>query len=367
MARLAGDLGRWVIIRVATDEGVEGFGEATPLPDWGGDFNRYAGETPTTVVHIIRDLLAPLLIGRSPFDVERTVADMDATVRGHVYAKAALEMALFDLQGKATNRPVYELLGGKTREGIPIAHMIGLMAQEDAVEESRAAYEDGCTAYQIKGTGEVGRDASVVSALREALGGSVLLRLDANQGYYGAGAKAAIDAVRQLEDAGIDLVEQPTMGLREMAEVRANVRVPVVADESCWQANDVLDLVAAEAADAVSIYVAKAGGLLGARKVAALAHAHDLPCDVNGSLESGVGNAASVHLAVAMPSITLPAVVPVTAPAGHDPTTTAGRYYEDDIVSAPFHYGNGLLYPPSGPGLGIEIDEERLSAFRLDR
>jgi L-alanine-DL-glutamate epimerase-like enolase superfamily enzyme len=364
---LGGELGRWVIVRLSTDEGLVGLGEATPLPDWGGDFNRYAGETPVTVMHIVRDLLAPLLVGRDPFDVERTVADMDTTVRGHTYAKAALEMALFDLQGKATNRPVYELLGGRVREGIPIAHMIGIMAQAEAVDEAHAAAEDGCSAYQIKGMGDLKRDTSVVSALREALGEGVLLRLDANQGYYGAGAKAATEAVRRLEEAGIDLIEQPTMGLREMAQVRANVRVPVIADESCWQANDVLDLVAANAADALSVYVAKAGGFLGAQKVAAFAQAHDLPCDVNGSLESGVGNAASVHLAVAMPAITLPAVIPVSSPAGRNPTSAAGRYYEDDIVSEPFRYEKGLLYAPAGPGLGIELDEERLEAFRLDR
>jgi L-alanine-DL-glutamate epimerase-like enolase superfamily enzyme len=364
---LGGELGRWVIVRVHTDDGLIGLGEATPLPDWGGDFNRQAGETPVTVVHVVCDLLAPLLAGRSPFDVERIVADMDAVVRGHVYAKAAVEMALFDLQGKVTDRPVHDLLGGRTRECVAIAHMVGIMEEDEAVDEARAAQGDGCTAFQIKGTGELERDVAAVKALRAALGDGVTLRLDANQGYYGSGAKAAIRAVRALEDAGIDFIEQPTIGLHEMAQVCAGVQVPVIADESCWQASDVLDIVRARAADALSIYVAKAGGLLGARKVATLAEIFGLPCDVNGSLESGIGNAASVHLAVAMPAITLPAVIPVTAPAGRNPTAATGRYYEDDVVTEPFRYENGLLYPPEGPGLGVELDEERLQAYRTDR
>lgn len=362
---LGSGLGRSVIVRVRSDEDATGLGEATPLPDWGGDFNRYAGETPVTVVHVIRDLLRPVLLGRNPFDVERITADMDAVLSGHLYAKAAIEMALFDLQGKLANVPVYNLLGGRTRQGVAIAHMIGIMSEAEAIDEARKAHGDGCTAFQVKATGELDRDTTVVRALRSALGDNVTLRVDPNQGYHGLGAKAAVHAVRVLEDAGIDFVEQPTIGLRDMSQICRSVRVPVIADESCWQAIDVPDIVQAQAADALSIYVAKAGGLLGARKVAILAEAFGLPCDVNGSLESGIGNAANIHLAVAMPAITMAAVIPISAPAGRNPTVAAGRYYEDDVVTQPFRYEDGILYPPAGPGLGVELDEERLHAYRV--
>src|SRR6266581_6433849 len=83
------ELGRWVIVRVHSDEGLVGFGEATPLPDWGGDFNRFAGETPATVVHVVEELLAPALEGADPFDIEAIVERMDSVVKGHTYAKAA--------------------------------------------------------------------------------------------------------------------------------------------------------------------------------------------------------------------------------------------------------------------------------------
>lgn len=362
---LGGNLGRWVIVRLATDEGLVGLGEATALPDWGGDFNRYAGETPTTVVHVVEHFLQPLLLGSDPFDIERLLVAMDETVSGQNYAKAAAEMALHDLQGKIAGQPLYRLLGGKFRPGVVIAHMIGIMSASEAVEEGRAAVDDGCRAFQIKGTGELARDVAVVRALREALGSEIVLRLDANQGYRRLGAKQAARAMDQLVDAGTDLLEQPVEGLREMAAIRASVTVPVIADESCWTPEDLVDVVDAGAADAISIYVAKAGGLARARRIAQLAEVYGLPCDVNGSLESGVGNAASVHFATAMPAISLPCVIPVTATAGVGTPLTCGRYYRDDLVSEPFPFEDGMLMAPERPGLGVELDEEKLAAYRV--
>lgn len=364
---LGGELGRWVIVRIRTEDGLEGLGEATPLPDWGGDYNRYAGETPATVVHVVDELLAPLLAGRDPFDVEAIVERMDDVVSGHTYAKAAVEMALHDLQGKLTGQPLYRLLGGRFRPGVRIAHMIGLMSAEEAVDEARAATADGCTAFQVKGTGELARDVALLAALRGALGGEALLRLDANQGYRRLGGKEAARSVRELAAAGADLVEQPGEGLREMAAIREAVEVTVIADESAWQPEDVVAIARERSADAISIYLAKAGGLARARRVAAVADAHGLPCDVNGSLEGGIGNAANVHFATATPAITLPSVIPVTAPAGASPVAAAGRYFADDLVTRPFGFEDGLLLAPEAPGLGVELDEEKLAAFRVDR
>lgn len=361
---MRGTLGRWVIVRVHTDEPLVGLGEATPLPDWGGDFGRYAGETPQTVVHVVRDLLGPLLANKDPFDAEAIVEEMDAAVRGHPYAKAAVEMALFDLQGKAVGLPIHKLLGGEYRGGVRVAHMIGLMDKREAVEEALAAIADGCTAFQIKATGNPARDAAVTRAVREAAGEDVFLRVDANQGYRRTGAKEAARAVKALQEAGADCVEQPTEGLSEMAAVRAAVDLTVIADESAWQPRDVLEIHERKAADAISIYVAKAGGLLRAKKVATVAEACGFPCDVNGSLESGVGNAASLHLATACPAVSLPCVIPVTAPA-HGPDRTAGRYYADDVVTEPFAFEEGRLKALEGPGLGVELDEEKLEAYRV--
>ena len=148
-----------------------------------------------------------------------------------------------------------------------------------------------------------------------------------------------------------------------MAEVRRSVSVRIIADESCWQPEDAAEVGVRRAADAISIYLAKAGGIGPAARVAAVADAFGLPCDVNGSLESAVGNAANVHFALATPAVTLASVIPVSAPSGAG-CDVAGRYYEDDLVADPFPFANGSVRPPPGPGLGIELDEERLNAFR---
>lgn len=357
-------IGRFVLVRVHTDDGLTGIGEAVPLAEWGGDHNRRAGETQRTVIHVVEDLLAPHLVGEDPLDIERLVARMDAVVRGHSYAKAAVDMALHDLLGKAAGLPLYKVLGGAFRGSVPVAHMVGLMPAEDAIEEGAAAVADGVSALQVKGGVDPIRDQALIRGLRERLGPDVLLRLDANQGY--GDVASAVKILRAIEPAGLDFVEQPVAGVRQLAQVRRAVGIPIIVDESCWDAQDALECVELDAIDAISIYLAKAGGIAGARRVAAVAQAAGLRCDVNGSIESGVGNAANVHFALATPAVSLPCVIPVTAPTGTAPYPTAGHYYEDDVVTRPFEVVHGALLPLEGPGLGIEIDEEKLEAFRDD-
>lgn len=362
---LGEELGNWTLIRLETEDGLVGWGEATALRDWGGDHGRYFGETPATVRHVVEEILAPHLVGLDPFDIEATFQRFDDVVKGYPYAKAAIDIALHDLQGKIAGVPLFRLIGGRVRPGVGIAHMIGIMSIDEALEEAAMACEDGVRAFQVKGTGEIDRDVELVKALRHAVEDGIVLRLDANQGYRGAGAKAAIRAVRRLEEAGVDFVEQPTEGLRDMAVVRAATDVPIIADESAWQPADALEVGRMGAADAISIYLAKAGGIARARKVAAIAETFGLPCDVNGSLESGIGNAANVHFGVSSVPVSLACVIPVTAPRGLGSACAAGRYYADDIVTDAFRFENGILYPPDGPGLGVTVDEEKLCAYRV--
>lgn len=364
-AGLSVGIGRFVLVRVQTDEGLVGYGEAVPLAQWGGDHNRRAGETQWTVTYVVHELFRPVLLGEDPFDIERLVRRMDDTVRGHSYAKAAVDIALYDLLGKAAGMPLYKLLGGAYRESVPIAHMVGLMSLNDAVSEGRAAVADGVPALQVKGGVEPERDIALIRELRAQLGPDVWLRLDANQGY--GSVAEAVSILRRMEPLGLDFVEQPIAGPRHLAEVRHAVGIPVVADESCWDAEDALECAELGAVDAISIYLAKAGGITGARRVASVAAAAGLRCDVNGSLEAAVGNAANVHFALSTPAVTLPSVIPATAPSGAATFGTAGHYFDDDIGTRAFQVADGALRPPDGPGLGVEIDEDKLEAFRDDR
>src|SRR5580698_873402 len=134
-AGLQVDLGGFVLVRVRTDDGVVGYGEATPLPDWGGDFGRHGGETQATVVSMVNDVLGPALIGLDPTAVTAARKVMDAVAAGNVYAKCAVDIALHDAWGKSAGLPVYRLLGGACRSAVPVAHMVGLMHEREAVEE----------------------------------------------------------------------------------------------------------------------------------------------------------------------------------------------------------------------------------------
>lgn len=364
-AGMLGQLGNFVVVRVETEGGVVGYGEATPLPDWGGDFGRHAGETIGTVITMIRTVFAPALIGTDVTAVTQAASIMDRVAVGNVYAKCALSIALYDAWGKSVGLPVYKLLGGAARASVPVAHMVGLMPEKEALDEATLAVEDGVRALQIKGGVDAERDIRLVAALRTQFGEGIALRLDANQGY--GHAKNAIAIVRRLVDAGVSLVEQPSEGVRYMADVTAASAVPIVADESCWDIHDAVDVLHARAADCISIYLAKAGGFSGACKVADLADAAMVRCDVNGSIESAIGTAANVHFALARPAVSLPAVITISAPAGRHPYRVAGHYYDDDILTEPMQVQDGAILPLDAPGLGISIDEDKLQAFRCDK
>jgi L-alanine-DL-glutamate epimerase-like enolase superfamily enzyme len=356
------DLGGFVLVRVMTDDGLIGYGEATPLPDWGGDFGRRAGETLATVISLVNGIFAPALVGTDPTAVTAARRSMDRLAVGNSYAKCAIDIALHDLWGKSVGQPIYRLLGGAVRDCVPVAHMIGLMNEPEAIKEGIAAVVDGVRALQIKGGVDPERDVRLVRTLRKELGSAVTLRLDANQGY--GHAKQACAVVERLTAAGVDLVEQPAAGLSFLAEVTAKATVPIIADESCWDVNDALEVVRHRAADCLSIYLAKAGGFVGARAVAAVAEAQRMPCDINGSIESAIGNAANTHFVLAQPAVSLASVIPISAPAGAHPCRVAGRYYEDDVISEAFAVRDGALLPLNRPGLGIEIDEARLARYR---
>ena len=151
-----------------------------------------------------------------------------------------------------------------------------------------------------------------------------------------------------------------------MAEVARRVDTPIMADESAWTPQDVLEIIRKRAADMISLYTTKPGGLFKAQKVAAVAEAGGLQCNVNGSVETGVGNAANLHLAAALGIASLACVVPVSTPKGKGKGGIAGIYYQDDIITEPFSFVDGDLIVSTGPGLGVELDEEKVKRYRAD-
>jgi muconate cycloisomerase len=358
-------IGAYLILRVLTDEGLIGLGEAPALIDWGGAGGRYYGESPKTVAHVIDDYLAPAIMGQDPCRIALIHELMNRAVKGHPYAKAAIDLACYDLVGKAADLPVHAFLGGAFRMEIEVAHSFGLTMSPDAIEqEASFVLAEGVRNLKVKVGSDLDRDVEVVRRLR-GLDAGVTISVDANEAW--PDVPTAAEAIRQLDIYGLSAVEQPVAGPRGLAEVRARARPPIMADESAWTPADVHELAEARAADYVSIYYSKAGGLHGGVAVAAVCAAVGMRANVNGSAETGVGNAANLHLAACAAVIDLPSLIMASAPAGTEPTRYACRLYDDDLITRPYGYKNGRITVPDGPGLGVTLDEEKVRKYRIDR
>ena len=358
-------IGAYVVLRMRTDDGIVGYGEAPTLINWGGDNGRYYGESQRTATAVIEEFLAPAVVGRDPRDVAGIHRAMDAAVAGHPYAKSAIDLACFDVAGKAAACSVSALLGGACRQEVEIAHSFGLqMTPDEVAEECAIVLAEGVRALKLKVGADHLRDREALRRLR-ALDGAVDISVDANNAW--PDAPAAIAAIRELDEQRLASVEQPTAGARELAKVRAAVRPPLMADESAWTANDVDELAGLAAVDQISIYYSKPGGLHPAMRVASRCAALRMRANVNGSAETGIGSAANLHLAASSAAVDLPSLIMVSAPRGAEPTRSAGRLYSDDLIAEPFAYEAGRIRVPSGPGLGVTVDEEKLERYRTDR
>lgn len=363
-ASLTADLGSWLVLEIRTDEGLSGWGEATALAQWGGDYGRYYGETPGTVRHVVEHLYAPVLLGQDPREPRARLAAMDAAIRGHHYARTAVEQALLDLTARAAGLPVYQLLGGLRRSSIPIAHSIGLMPAPAVLDELDAVLAEGVRTIKLKVGEDPERDIETVHAVRKAAGDDVDLVIDANGGW--GTAPQARRMIAAMAEARLRFVEQPVAGMIELERLASWVDVPLMADETTWTARDTVDLGRRGAATLASIYTSKAGGLLSATRMDAVAEAMGIGTNVNGSGESGIGNLANVHLAAVLGSLTEASVFPITGLAGNRPTETAMAVYTDDVLQSPFGYADGEVTVPDGPGWGIDVDLGRLQQHTIE-
>jgi muconate cycloisomerase len=283
---------------------------------------------------------------------------MDRALKGHPYAKAAIEIASYDLAGLQLGVPSCRLLGGPVRRRIAVTHSIGLVSFEEAEREAAQAVREGIRTLKIKVGVDPDRDVEMVLRMRDAVGPKVALAVYATPGE-------AIRVFRRVARAELIYFEQPVEGIARLAEVVRAIDAPVMADESAWTAHDVQEIAERRAAQLVSIYTTKPGGLYRAMEVAAVARAAGLVCNVNGSVETGIGNRANIVLAACAPAATLSCVVPVSTPAEAQSGEVAGIYYKDDLIAAPMRFADGAINVPAGPGLGIAVDEEKVRRYLM--
>lgn len=338
----------FVLVRLHTDEGLVGLGEVSCTPIW-------SGEDQVTAIHCIEHYLAPQLLGADPTEVERLSARMARVLAGNVFTKAGLEMALWDLVGKAAGLPLYRIFGGPVRDFVPTKFSVSGLEPPKAAAIAAWAVEQGFTAMKVKVGIEPEQDVARVRAVREAVGPDVRLGVDANGGWS---PRVAVQTIRRLCEFGISFAEQPVapLDVAWLADVRRQVPVPIMADESLYTLQDAMALARAGAADVLSIYIGKGGGIGPGRKVAALAEAAGLVCTVGSNLELGVASAAMIHLAMASPGID----------AESFPCDVLGPFfYEGDVLADPLPISAGSARPHERPGLGVELDEALVARYRV--
>lgn len=339
----------FLILQVHTDEGIIGLGEVSCTAIW-------SGEDHVSSARMIREYLEPALKGEDPTQIERLTRIMAKTIANNPFTKSAIEMALWDILGKVAGLPVYRLLGGAVRDFVTTKFSVSGLEPPRAAELAAWAVEQGFRAMKVKVGINPEEDVARVRAVREAIGPDIRLGVDANGGWS---PREALQTIPRLYEYNIIFAEQPVpdLDIAWLADVRRQVAVPVMADESVYSLQDALAIVRAEAADILSVYVGKGGGIGPARKMAAVAEAAGLSCTIGSNLELGIGNAAMIHLGMATPAIAAE-VFPCDI--------LSPFYYEGTILTEPLPISAGKASPPDKPGLGVELDMEQVIRFRVD-
>jgi o-succinylbenzoate synthase len=282
-----------VVVKVVTDYGVHGWGEASPS-------ERVTGETVETVIHVL-DKIAPKLIGLCPLRIEQIIEVMDSVAAGNPSAKAAIDIALHDIYGKTVRKELFRVLGGYRTEVLTDI-TLGIKSPRDMAKDAVKAVKRGFKALKVKVGVDPEEDVERVKLIREAVGSDIQIRIDANQGWT---PQQAVKALNKMAKYNIQFAEQPipAENLEGLVEVKRNSPIPIMADESVHSPEDAIRLIKAEAVDLINIKLMKSGGIHKARKIAAIAEAAGIPCMIGCMGESEIGIAAGAHLAAAVKNI----------------------------------------------------------------
>lgn len=341
-----------ILVKMHTDEGIMGIAESGGTSPW------YMGESQDSIMHNINSVFGPnILLGEDPFNIEKIVARMDSAAKRNTQAKAVIDYALHDIMGKALGVPVYKLLGGLSNEKIPLGFVMSSGTNEEVAAEGRMLVKAGFHCLKLKvGARTDEEDLEMVGALREAVGSGVKIMIDANGGWH---YNQALNILKKVAKYDIFIAEQPVpwWDIDGLARLRKKVDMPVFADESAAELNDLIQLIQKDAVEGFFLKIAKAGGILKSQKWISIAQAAGLPVMCGCMIDSGIGAAASAHLIAAtewMSRIEHEAIGPLNL--YNRPDTVNPPIKNDLAVNVP-RYENGYLYPPDGPGLGVDLNE----------
>ncbi|MBE3110977.1 MAG: dipeptide epimerase [Acidobacteria bacterium] len=330
-----------LLIRVITDQGIVGIGEACPFPP-------ITGETQATNAEAAKAIRA-MLIGKNPLAVDALLREIGAIVHSNPSAVAAFDMALYDIIGKVAGMPVFRLLGGD-KPSFETDITTGIDTAEVMVRETKKHADWGYKTLKVKVGTDPDADFARLQAIREAIGYDINIRIDANQGWS---VPQAVYALRKMEKLRIQLVEQPVVAsdIAGLRTVREHSPIPIMADEACFLPADALKLVKAEACDYLNIKIMKAGGILNSVRIAHIADAANMRCMVGCMLESRIALSAAAHVAASQNNV-------VYADLDGNAEHTVDPVVDGFTVKA------GVLTLNEKPGLGCDIDPAFLKALR---
>lgn len=281
------------IVRIVSDHGQMGHGYASAVPHLGASHE---------AVKAALETFSPLLVRRDPFAIEARLLDLDRALFGNNQAKAGIDCALHDLKARALGIPVYELLGGKVCDSVPQLRILPIKTPQKMAVGAQKLVDQGYRYIKVKVHGDVNQDVERIRTIRQQVGSGVHLTIDANQSYD---PKSAIQAIRRMEEFGIDLVEQPVHidDFKGLELVTRSVETVIEADESARSLNDVMILASNRIVDAVSIKISKLGGLRRARIAADICSTTGVKFRVGAAVGPRLLAAACLHFAVATPGI----------------------------------------------------------------
>ncbi len=332
------DFAQNTLIRVHTDEGIYGVGECSAFP-------MIVGETQETCLVLARDF-ARIWKGKDPLAIAERLGELNSYIAGNFTIKSAFDMALHDLAAKHAGVPLYKFLGGERRV-IETDITLGIATPLEMADKARDFVRQGATMLKIKLGKDPVQDVERVRVIREAVGAHIILRLDANQGWDLEGAKFAL---KQMESYEIQFCEQPMRTYNDhlMPELKAYTRIPLMADESCYDHRDASRLITAGACDYINIKFSKSGGIAEALRIQETAAAGGIPCMIGGMLETRLALAANVHFAYAALGVKF-----------FDMDTCMVGHLADPIKGG-IKYEGFHIALSDAPGIGADVEEDFL-------
>jgi muconate cycloisomerase len=330
-----------ILVTLETDAGITGVGQASiDMP--------FYGETAEGMLANIRSHLAPAVIGQDPHNITLIQQLMRKALPHHLFSHAGVDMALFDLKGKALGVPLYDLLGGKVRPGLTLMGFVHLDTPQKMADEARKLLDDhGYSVLKMKIGLEPKEDLERYRAVAKVVSGRAVIQADGNTGYT---IDQALPTLKQMQDLGsLGAVEQPVARMHDMATLASRLHAPIMADEAIYPPEDAIEVIRTGAASLALMKISKHGGIDNVHKIGMLFEAAGLSLSV--AIYYDLIGVAAAHLAAALPAVTWPS-----------PATSL----QDTILKTPLTPEGLSLAAPDAPGLGVELDWDKVERYTVN-